>query len=581
MKFLSMRQLSNSPLSSIIWMTILIWTINLGAWSEFFSIEDNIKQPIINNIEVQKGGSIRYAIRSDFKKFSLDHPESIRHAIIFDTLMRERAENTSFFYPLIADRYLLSEERDSIIFHIDERARWSDESKITADDILFSYQFYLKNFKSIKNIQSVELIDNNQIKFTFIDPQLTIQTIFNIIKIPIVPKIFYENRLNPLEFDKNNLPTSSGPYIITNFILGDFAQYKRNKNYWAKEYLANINRFNFNEIIFKYYQDPNMAARSLVNHINDLNIESYNQSWLNSYKKSPELIKKLVANKSSYAFFLILNQQNKYLQNPHMRQALNLLLDFPTLNQKLFRNSYIRLNSYFPYLIEENHYVSSKIMSKVEKICSEDVINSLYRENIISQTNILNSEQKLTKAMELLKKTGFQYRDGRLVDQNNEPVALEILLSSPSYRKFSNLITANANKIGINIDILVVDSAQHFKKLVNHEYDITIYGFNFTDIYDENISEYFHSEGKKNYLQINNSCLDNMLKAMQQEHEHNKKLMWLQAIDQLLINNHYAIPTWTSNSLRLVYQDKFWYPKLSPEINYYQYGFDGWAMKQE
>lgn len=563
---------------------MLIFCIDLHAsiWEKYFSISDSQKYDenfthfSYVNPDAQKGGIIKYAMSGEFAQFNLFTGHLIKHAVIFDTLMRSAGDELSNYYPLIADKIMISDDYLSVIFHIDERAKWSNEESITVKDIFFSYDFFITNQYFIDNIDNVAIISDQEIKFFFINADLCKQTIDQIIQIPIISQKFYTNINNNFEFVLQNLPPFSGPYMIDDFCLGDFVQYKRNEFYWAKNLPVNKGRFNFDTIIYKYYYDPGVAAFSVANGDNDVRVEFVDSNWHFAYSKGfnlselnffniinmhdiliKEEIDQTYVNRE--ARFFIYNNKKPLFENINFRRSLNSLFNFKNVNKRIFNNSYVRLQTFFPGLHENSNNADESIMN--------------------------NEEMDFAQILQLLHKANLKCINGQIVDHNNKQVEISILLFHVKQKRFIEQWVQNIEKIGIKVNLEIIDFAQYYRCICDSNFDITPYYFRYSNIYDINIIDFFHSQGRKNFAGINNRELDILLDLFYKENDLEKKINFLYKIDCFLLNHYFTMPQWTMNKLRLIYWNKFNRPITmtsqgkTDNINYLNHGFDTWWDK--
>lgn len=546
--------------------------MNLHAWQTHFSIDnqrkynENFTHFSYVNFNAPKGGSIKYAMSGEFSQFNLFTSHLIQHAIIFDTLMRQSGDENNSYYPLIAKRLMIADDQLSVIFHIDERAKWSDNKVISVEDILFSYEFFIANQHFIDNIDDVEIVSGQKIKFSFCDADLHRQTIDQIAQIPIIPRIFYENMA--IDFDVKNLPQFSGPYAIDNFCLGSFIKYKRNRDYWAKDLPVNKGRFNFDEIIFYYFNDPKIAAISINNKRTDVRIEYTSHNWHFLYPRamqwneftfvkqnSPNLIKEEIdqLNVIRGARFFLYNNSRNLFQDINFRRVLSELFDFDDVNKKIFNEDYVRLNTFFPGL-NRNQNMYDK----------------------------LEFYKKSAEILTLLRKANLYLKNGKIVDDNGKQIEVSILLFHHNQKRFVEKWIKNIEKIGIKVNTEINGLAQYYSRLQKGNYDIAPYEFRFYNVYDSNVIQSFHSRGSRNFMKIKNAQLDEMLDDFYHEHDMQKKTKLIHAIDCFLFNNHFALPQWTSDKLRLVFWNKFSRPTTmtsqgsTDKIDYLKHGFDTW-----
>ena len=118
-------------------------------------------------------------------------------------------------------------------------ARFSDGSKLTSEDVLFSYELLkekgLPSFRAVieKEIETVTILNDHKIKFEFKKGVPTRDLPASAGSLPIFSKSYYET--NDIDFEASTLEPAlgSGPYILDKIDVGQTIVYKKNPNYWG------------------------------------------------------------------------------------------------------------------------------------------------------------------------------------------------------------------------------------------------------------------------------------------------------------------------------------------------------------
>ena len=139
----------------------------------------------------------------------------------------------------LAESYELADDLKSITFVLRDGLKWSDGEALTADDVVFTYD-YIKKFPALDFISvsaqlaSVEKVDDRTVKFNLNEPNSLIAN--TIVGMPIVPEHIWADIADPVTFANEN-PVASGPMTeITRFTPQVYEQC-RNPNYWDAENL--------------------------------------------------------------------------------------------------------------------------------------------------------------------------------------------------------------------------------------------------------------------------------------------------------------------------------------------------------
>ena len=153
--------------------------------------------------------------------------------------MTRSLDEPSSSYSLIAKSYRLSDDRLSVEYYIDEKAKFSNGDQVTAYDVKQSFDLLVSEAAHPQyriywsDVDTAMVVDNLTIQFTFKRTNPELHMIIG--DLPV----FSKKWLSAVEFPNNvkKIPITSGPYTISDFSIGKNITYLRNKNYWAKIYL--------------------------------------------------------------------------------------------------------------------------------------------------------------------------------------------------------------------------------------------------------------------------------------------------------------------------------------------------------
>lgn len=139
----------------------------------------------------------------------------------------------------LAESYELADDLKSITFVLRPDLMWSDGEALTADDIIFTYDYLAKfpalDFISVSALlDSVEKVDERTVTFHLKEANSLIAN--TIVGMPIVPEHVWAEIEDPVTFANEN-PVGSGPMTeITRFTPQVYEQC-RNPHYWDADNL--------------------------------------------------------------------------------------------------------------------------------------------------------------------------------------------------------------------------------------------------------------------------------------------------------------------------------------------------------
>ncbi len=160
----------------------------------------------------------------------------------------------------------VSQDLMSITWKLKEGLLWSDGSEVTAEDVVFTWQ-YCSNVNtgctaesSFDGISAVESVDDLTIRVTFDAPTPYPYTAFVSTGSPIISRAQFGNCMGTAASGcqaENNSPLGTGPYRITGFKTNEEAVYERNPFYRGPTPY-------FDQVAIKGGGDAITAARSVM-----------------------------------------------------------------------------------------------------------------------------------------------------------------------------------------------------------------------------------------------------------------------------------------------------------------------------
>ena len=149
--------------------------------------------------EAKKGGDLTL---HDLGSFDKMNPFTLKgnvpfglDSLVFETLAVSSLDEPFAEYGLIAKDIELAEDRMSVTFTLDERARFSDGTPVTVEDVKFSLET-LKSDKAhpsyqiyLQDIKEAEILDQSRIRFHFHRTNRELHMIAA--QLPVLSKAFY------------------------------------------------------------------------------------------------------------------------------------------------------------------------------------------------------------------------------------------------------------------------------------------------------------------------------------------------------------------------------------------------------
>jgi len=546
------------------------------------------------NPNAKKGGIYKQAARGtydSFNPFILKGLSASGIGLLYDTLMSPSADESSVYYPLIAKEVEIDENNNWVVFYINENARFSDGSKVRAQDVKFSFDILIEKGspqykRYYSDIKDVEVLNDLSVRFNF-KTNTNKELPVILVSLNIMPKKFWSDK----DFIKadDTVPMGSGPYLIDSYKFGKYIKYKRNKNYWAKDLNVNLGSYNFNKIQYDYYKDQSVTLEAFKAGEFDYRQEYTAKTWATMYT-GKNFTKGLIKTENrqhenpqgmqAFGF----NLRNPLFKNKEIRKALNLAFDFEWTNKQLFFSQYKRSQSFF----DNSELSSSGLPSKEELLLlnplKDQIPSSVFEKEFKNNTTKGSGKirKELRAALKILKKEGWSFKNKVLVKDGKEFV-FEILLYQPNFERVVQPFIKNLKKIGIKASLKVLDAVSYSNKVKNYDFDMMVISYP-VSLSPGNELKYFWGtlsadiKGSQNYMGIKNKAIDTLIDHVIIAKNRKELLTSVKALDRVMLNNYYVIPQWHSSTYRIAYWNKFHQPKIHPK---YSIGIMTWWFKDE
>lgn len=548
-----------------------------------------------------KGGRVIFPAYGSFDNFNpfifKGNPASEAAYLTLDTLGFSPSDDISTVYPLLAKAFEYPKDKSFVGFILNENAKFSDGSPLTADDVIFSFNMITQKGAPIykiyyADVDHVEKLNNHHIRFHFKKNSQNKELPLILAQIPVFSQRDWQNK----DFSKPYLAPflGSGPYIIDKFQAGKFVTLKRNPNYWAKDIPSRKGFYNFDTVKYDYYQDTTVTLQALFSGNIDIREEYIAKNWVSAYNNQLIDTHKIVKeefphNKAANLQMFVFNLRKDKFKDKRVRQAISLAFDFEWANDKLFYNQYKRLNSYFTNTgMEATGLPSGKeleILNKFRDKLSDEIFTKapqLPEHNSPQQTR-----ENLKKAVELLQQAGFDFIDGKMVNlKTNEPLTLEIIDNSANGSSFTRVMLPfiqNLKKIGIDAKFRTIEVNIYKNLLDNFDFDMAIISFTTSQLPGNEQKEMWGSSsayinGSYNIAGVTNPVADELIDGFINAQTKQDYIAYIRAFDRLMLSETYIIPQWYSPNDRAAFANKFEHP-----ITHLKVGFQPftWWLKEE
>jgi peptide/nickel transport system substrate-binding protein len=545
---------------------------------------DFVSLPQVNP-DAPKGGTYRWGEAGSFDSFNPyvtnGRPAIGISTLTVETLMGRNYDEPFALYGLLAESIDTDEARTYVEFTLRPEARFSDGSPVTVDDMMWSMetlgtQGNPRYAAAWKKIASMEKTGDRSVRFTFNVEDRELPLILGLR--PILKKAQWDGK----DFAEAtmDIPVGSGPYTLVASDLGVQVTYKRNPDWWGKDLPFNKGQWNFDEIRYDYYANPQAIFEAFkagqVSAYREVNVAK----WLSSYDfpavQSGDVIKAEIPHgRPSGIEGLAFNTRKPLFADWRVREALILAFNFEFINQTLNGGLQPRIPSYFgnSFLgMDPGKPAEGRELDLLQPFAAELPPGAIEGYALPLSEGDQTNRKNIRAAAKLLEEAGWTVGDdGILKNAKGEAFAFEILLvtGQDEMASVAEVYIEALKALGITARLNKVDDAQYKERTSAYDFDMTHYIRSLSLSPGNEQLLYWGAAGvtepgTRNWMGVNSPAVEAMIAAMLKAPNTDDFTAATKALDRVLTSGRYVIPIWYSDVSRLAYSAELKYPEKLP-----------------
>lgn len=514
-----------------------------GNAREFIDKEDPIasRDAVCGGTIVYAAAAVPTSLNPYFDKNQVSHQV---FGMLYETLLSSDPVTGEIAQGL-ACNWTVSDDKKVFTFYINPSARWSDGSPVSAHDVLWTFNTIMapNNHTGAFKVAlqpfvatPPEIIDDLTIRFTA--DKVHWRNLNAVGGFWIMPAHTFASR----DFNEINtcFPVVSGPYWIAGIKEGLSLTLERREDWWRRAFASSRGIYNFKRIIFRFFAEQENAYDAFLAGEVDVLPNPRAAIWMNrtSGKKYDNnwIVKRRIVNHHPIGFQgLAMNLRRAPFDDIRVRTALAKLLDRKRLNETLMFNQFLLLRSYY-----ENLYDSS---------------NECH--NIFMDFDPVGATKLLEEAGWVLDRSSGIRTNGLA------RLSFTFLTRDENASKFLALYRNELNKAGVEMKIERKDKAAWMRDVDNFNFDMTMASWSC----DTNIDpEYMWFSGEAdrlcsvNITGFKDDGVDRLIDLQHSVFNLEERNKICRKIDGILTSKVPYVLLWNTDSIRLLYWDKFGMP---------------------
>lgn len=512
--------------------------------------------------DAPKGGRIVFGLQGTFDSLNplvvLGVAPDAVPRYVQQSLLYRSADEPFTAYGLLASRVELNEARTRLAFEIDERARFSDGTPVTADDVLFTFEMLKTKGKpfhrsSLGRVTKAEAPSPRYVVFELGDGSNR--------ELPLVigaMPIFARHATNADTFGETSFKPAlgSGPYLVSEVRPGEALTLKRRKDFWAENHPLTRGLFNADEIRYDFYRDANALFEAFKAGLYDIRLEPDPTRWMTGYDvpavRDGRIVREALRFQAPKGMTgLVFNTRRPAFADVRVREALGIMFDFEWVNRNLFHGVYRRAGSFF----SDSELSALGVPADAREKALLAAFPGSVRDDILAGSWVPaasdgsgRDREQARKALDLLQTAGYELHDGVLRNTRTaEPLAFEITVTNRPQERLALNYAASLGRLGVGVSVRLIDDVQYWRRLSAFDFDMIQWTWPASaSPGNEQVGRWGSAnadrKGALNYAGVKSPAVDAALQAILAAREREDFVAAVRVLDRALLSGFYVVP---------------------------------------
>jgi len=501
--------------------------------------------------------------------------------LMAETLMGRTLDEPFSLYGLLAESIETAPNREWVEFTLREEARFSDGSPVTVEDVIWSYETLgtqgHPRYRGVwTKIDSIVKTGPRTVRFTFNTEDRELALLAGMR--PILQKAQFEG-VDFGEDASGMIPISSGPYLLSDYEMGRFAEFTRNPDYWGKDVPFRKGTANLDRVRLEFFGDETTAFEAfktgVTNFTREFNVARWDSQYDFTAIQNGDVIKSVLTHgRPSGMTGFAINSRRAPFDDWRVRDALMHAFNFEFINEALTGGVQPRITSYWSNspLGMSNDAAQGRVLELLEPFAQDLTPGTIEGYSLPVSDGTERNRKGIRNALDQFEAAGWTVDDaGVLRNAEGDAFEFEILLQSGASElsSIADIYLQALERIGIKAIVNNVDGAQ-FKELTDaYDFDMTYYrrGLSLSpgnEQYAYFGTEYANTPGGRNLMGVNSPAVDAMINTLLTSESQDDFRAATHALDRILTSGRYVIPIYQWNISRIAYSKNLHFPDKMP-----------------
>ncbi len=541
------------------------------------------------NPDAPQGGEFSQWAQGTFDSFNLYTRKGVPAALStigYESIMTSTADDPYGSYCYLCTTLEYPESRDWVIFNLRDDVKFWDGTALTAEDLKFAFELTLEQgiteYRNVYSqfIDSVEVLDDYRIKFTFTEEAPRRDVVTWAGGTSAFSKAWFEETGTRLD-DSSDAPfMATGPYRLDEVDIGRQIIYRKDPNWWGADLPINQGRNNFETIRVEYFADSGAAFEGFKSGVYSYRSENSSIQWATGYdfparENGWVNVEELPDGNIGTGQGFVFNLNQEKFQDPLVRQALSMMVNFEWMNESLFYGLYERPESFWDNSdLKAVGAPSDAELAVLQPLVDDGLLDaSILTEEAVIPPISSTSERPLDRgqlraASALLDEAGWVAGDDGLRRKDGQVLSVTFLERSPQFDRIINPIVENLTRLGVDATLERVDTAQWIERRRAGTFDIVNASLGQGFEPGQQLAQFFGSaaaeDSSRNPMRLKLPAADRLIEQIVLAETLEELTISTRALDRILRAERFWIPQWQKGVHTVAYYDMYRFKEVPP-----------------